>query len=428
VIALLLASVLPAHAVSRTICAQMNIEYPENEEFKPLRYALDDYLADNTVHEPLRGIWITVAENASPFGVQAGFAEESGTDAGCLTVSVDTSRHYNLTALTTARVNGQTITLYDTFEDPHMGVWTLNSDWQPGGGAGGTWTHSWNDGWGNFTAVVWAFHHRDGGMPDQEWDMYWQDCPDAPDDPCYSEDYGAAIFLPNDEKAQAAHNVAHGLQTRKYGSAHSSVDADADSCWNASEDKHELQSREFTATAYQEGFAQFYTAVTFNDKNDNDCFLEYYKTEDFDKDHDDEPLTVTCGGVPWHDGTGSPLDTADPDDDTELLITIDDYAYDSHEALTPGCSAKNLDNRGTELDWFRFFWDMYNLEDMAVSEILDVVADADPDTWDPGEDPEGSVGWIDYPDWRLWTAVQSYESGLYADAWETRAFDNGTLR
>lgn len=164
--------------------------------------------------------------------------------------------------------------------------------------------------------------------------------------------------------------------------------------------------------------------MTFNNKNDSDCFLEYYKNHDWDLDGepnapDIEPRTTNCTGVPWARPNGSPLDTGDPDG-YDTAVGPQDYLYDSHVDLNCASGA-SMDNRATEIDYIRFWWEMYSLEGMSMSEIADVIALAEPDEFYGGTDPEfapqdTASQHTDWPSVRLQDAGHEYDT-LHSTSW-----------
>jgi hypothetical protein len=418
-----------AAIVDVDICAKVDIDFDDNYVTAYDSLVLEDYLSDNSVNEPLRGVLLRVAETGNPSNYVQDFAEEGSVDPGCLVdVALDTTKTYTVTMYSSVTVNGQHVQMLDEVADPDVAIHVFTTALNPTvnlfkvnyvkTGAG----HAWSV----LTAVAWAFHHRDGGLPDMSWEVYPVVCPGV-DAPCFDSGEDA-MFLPDAVRVQATHNVAHNIQFRKHGSANVDYDADDDACWYADvEDRtHEMLSREFGSAAYQEGFAQFYSAVSYNDKNDGDCYLEYYKRQDYDFDTDGDPLTVNCEGVPWKLDNGSLIDTTDVTNSS--LVGAGDFLYDSHIDLS--CSAQSMANRATELDYFRFFWDLYAVEGMSLAEILDVIELSDPPSWDAGEDPEGATA-TDFPSVRMLEAVGDYdlaESTSWAGPWDDQADANGVWR
>jgi hypothetical protein len=98
----------------------------------------------------------------------------------------------------------------------------------------------------------------------------------------------------------------------------------------ASRGSHSMLSKELSRCAVAEGFAHFYAAAVFNSHTDDspyECWLHYYKTVDGD------PTPIVNCELDWPDG---------PFDERSM----------ENNCSTPWAGM------GTELDWFRTFWDV----------------------------------------------------------------------
>jgi hypothetical protein len=92
---------------------------------------------------------------------------------------------------------------------------------------------------------------------------------------------------------------------------------------------HSMRSEEYQSSAGNEGFAHFYSAVSWNDGDaqNSNCWFEYYKTVNGDDDPE-----VNCDN-----------DTSNADFDLAYLET--------------NCGGTS--GRGVELDWMRAFWNVH---------------------------------------------------------------------
>jgi hypothetical protein len=322
--------------------------------------------------------------------------------------------------LSEASVNGHTLSLFanDTDDPAVRAEHVVTTTFTPPTG-GGTVAFNFNGAqwWDVFTAASWALHHRDGGLPDQDFTLYYQACPVGAGTPCFyvNPDGSDAIYAMTNSRNQTVHELGHAIAWRTMGTANNSPNAVADTCTTNGGFTHEMQQREFNGEAFWEGFANFYAVVTFNRKDQEDCFFEYYKWPNWDLDGDPDPFTTNCAGVPWENELGNPLDTGDTGYSPE--VGTKDYLYDSHVDLE--CSTRTLDNRATELDYVRFFWEMYQQEGMSLAEILGVLTVAGPNSFYQGDDPEDTgAPRTNWPGTRIRHAAKTYDI-LYSTAWGT---------
>lgn len=252
--------------------------------------------------------------------------------------------------------------------------------------------------WINLAAVgYWMIARRPAAWPTNATYLMVLQAPPSPyEDFVGLYDIGDTVTYinPNDRGGYAskyviAHEFAHQLQNWvifKWGDPGGTLgvvsnwgqesDYDAtDDCLNEDPDSHYMVSKEFQSAAINEGMADWLAAITFNQTDENDCRLKPY------------------GNFLWLDGT--------PPDDGQFSCqgwndnnnTGDNggaewtgYGIDAFDYLGDYCNIGTTTDRGTELDWLRFFFDLDRTssggESMNVADILDLYADADPYDWD----------------------------------------------
>jgi hypothetical protein len=92
-----------------------------------------------------------------------------------------------------------------------------------------------------------------------------------------------------------------------------------------------MRSEEWVGCAVDEGLAHFYSAITWNDVDEDDCWFEYYKTVGLDS-----TPKVNC-----QDASGN---------------STFPMAY--LEAACQEDGLPTINHHGVELDWLRTLWDL----------------------------------------------------------------------
>ncbi len=171
-----------------------------------------------------------------------------------------------------------------------------------------------------------------------------------------------------------------------------------------------MNQKEHQSSAAWEGIAHFYAALAFNDTSESDCVFVYYKNTDWNLDEEFSPLlieaaefAVSCESGP----SNNPLP---------------DY-------LGSYCDG-TLDNRGTEYDWLRFWWDLETKEGISTTEIYSIWDGAEPDDWNANGDLHchgASLlpGCADEPATRLFDSAASLG---FESAWVSWDVYNGVHR
>jgi hypothetical protein len=204
------------------------------------------------------------------------------------------------------------------------------------------------------------------------------------------------------DKYVIAHELGHQVSMSRSDGIPSSAGANSDNCDGAGYLKKKYQSR-----AIAEGLAMWYALITWNTKNSGVCeFVVVHDPADFD----------LSGTAEWT--IGESFDCAgDPEGGslTDSMDWLGDMVV-SHGALN--CTG-TITDRSTEFDWWRYLWKMYafgtdttagNGDELTANEILDILVEADPGTWDQ----DGGGSYTDDP-WPRWDAAAYTLAGDYWD-------------
>lgn len=193
-------------------------------------------------------------------------------------------------------------------------------------------------------------------------------------------------------------------------------------------DSHSWTSKEYQSAALIEGIADYVSVVAFNNVTQDDCRVQPAGSVEWDPDDNFSiGLPFSCEG--WDD--------TDQDGVADVGETGDDggvewysFAVDSGDFLGDYCvGTGDVDNRGTELDWTRFFYDLDHQEDVSFEVIFTNFAAAYPPDWnaDDSGDP------ADAPRLRLELAFAADDDGAgpdvdLSDVWDTWSAFDGVYR
>jgi hypothetical protein len=257
--------------------------------------------------------------------------------------------------------------------------------------------------WINLAAVgSWMIARRPAAWPTYadnpyvEYTMVFLPPPTDPDLVGQYDPSDTATYInPNDRGGFAskyiiAHEFAHQLQhwvnvpsplgPTGWGAAINYAAADDANCPYASGDYHYVVSKEYQSAAILEGMADWIAAVAFNGTDGDDCRLKPYGAFPWIDGSLSVPTEFSCQG--WDD-------VANEGDDGGVEWT--GYSIDAFDYLGDYCAAGTTDDRGTELDWLRFFWDLDRSsaggEAMDFADLVDLYADAQSFDWptDPND-------------------------------------------
>ena len=337
----------------------------------------DDYLNDNAVARPLRGVrWIA----SGPGGYRSAYSESSGPDAGCGILDLDDNT-WAVGMVTQGKIGTNYVETRVLPATPNLYSYTWELAYVPVAPyvenylytEVGTTAEPWNV----FTNMGWAIHHRDGGMSGKTYTAWNAACPGGGG--CYDNANNAIYRGSNQvERYLVTHELGHLLfHMRTGGGSSNSALAVAGLCIGPDllDAGHHFSEREWQSEGFHEGFADFYAALTFNRQNESDCFVHWYKQSDFDQDADLETFTSNCNGPPERDPFGNPMNALDV---LNPLVSGFDYLTDCATDLGFGGA---LFNRSTEYDWMRGLWDLYRNGGLTLTKLLDVISQGSPSTW-----------------------------------------------
>jgi hypothetical protein len=150
--------------------------------------------------------------------------------------------------------------------------------------------------------------------------------------------------IAKDAKTGTTHELGHYIGWKRDSNQAAECDygdtGEGDPDCDSTSTGHYIDSREWQTAAAYEGLAHFYAAATWNDESESDC---EFRGEDCE------------GGT-----TGHQVDWLDQCDG-------------------------NLTNKGNELDWLRFWWDLHTDLDASVADIFLIWGDANPHNWDSSQ-------------------------------------------
>jgi hypothetical protein len=173
---------------------------------------------------------------------------------------------------------------------------------------------------------------------------------------------------------------------------------------------HHRESDEATSAAIVEGYAWYYAAIILNDTTEGDCFVSV-SNRDWDHNgaidiYEDTTDWMSCEGIPVANMPAS---------------MGRDYWEDQ-------CEQADVYSVASEYDWMRGLWDLDTDEGLTFTDLVDVFAFANPDTWI--EDavvspiPWGGLSLGDYPWFRMYVSADNIGVGV---EWDNQC-DNGICR
>jgi len=410
----------PAHATATiTFCAEYQVDYADVDLESPHKPEYEGDYFYSSSNKKARGVTIHVERDDST--VVTKHADWTGTDAGCATFTLDETRSYTVSLITNLEVNGNTLSVRnnDTANNQYIGTarhvasGTKVQGWSPNAGTNTVdiTTANTHPAWNIAAAAGWAMTRRHAGLANKTFIFYNDQgtCGGS------CEKNGKAYFdtLGTELRVVIVHEMGHMLDFF-LGDNLGSLDYNANevNCITDTGQSHELASKEWHSAGIREGWAHFYAAVAFNDVSEADCGFAYYKEQDYDQINGIDGATshaISCETGP---GNVAPL-------------------VDAKDYLGDWCSG-TLENRATELDWLRFWWDFMQ-EESTVSftdcaDILGMAIRGDFIT------PAAAV-WIDdatnsdpavrRPPYRMRASAD--ELGLLTE-WDAQDNDNGVHR
>lgn len=366
---------MPAWATDRIVkfCAEYQVDYEDSDLGLSDPAAEGDYFATNS-NKVARGARIRIIRQSNSDTAQE-YADWDGADAGCASFTMVVGQQYDVQIRAVASVRDNTIQVMDHQDSGSIWYSVALNDWTVPSGAGvltqDIETANTHAAWNVAAAAGHAMWRRGGGFSGVTYDFYTQydDC-DTPSetsnpptdecDPCgnnsgsCSRDGAAHLSTEGvNRRIIIVHEMGHSLAYFAAGSYSPPSDYDLDpgapDCYSLFDDgdSHEMNGKEWQSAAIKEGWAHFYAAVAFNQTNETDCGFIYYKSQNYDLVGGNEagdPHPFSCEAGPSFTTSG---------------IGAKNY-------LEEKCTG-DLDDKGTEMDWLRFWWDLLTEESATVS-------------------------------------------------------------
>lgn len=398
---------IPAWAVSVTFCAEYKVDYEDADLGLNDPAAEGDYFATNS-NKVARGAKIQTVRTSTG-ATETHYAAYTGTDAGCAgPFTLVGGAVYDVKIISVAQIGSNVIKVMDNQDENDVWISVALDDWTAPTTTSTVDIETANahDAWNVAAAAGHALWRRSGGVDNKTFDFFteYDTCSfgELSCDPCDNGSgscmRGGDVHLSTEGVVRRfiiVHEMGHALGYFAAGSYSPPIeyaDPDQGNCYTVSARDHEMNSKEWQSAAILEGWAHFYAAVAFNLTNETDCGFVYYKTQDYDLDPQHiveaaDPHAFSCEAGPIFTTTG----------------------VDAKDYLGDWCTG-DLDDRGTEMDWLRFWWDLLTEEsatvafdDCAAIYALGVTGPLIVSDWDP--DPDGSTINGDRPGWRMGTAA-----------------------
>jgi hypothetical protein len=313
----------------------------------------DDYLTSNG-YMPAAGAKLRVYRISDRTFIHTEYADDSGTYEGCIDpILLDEDDTYAIYVYSIAEIGSNTLdsrtsSLGITFAH---GYWAIDPSYV----TTATVKTPASQPWSMVAALTHSLKRRTGGVSGQTINAVAMPRPSTGG----SGRHGNALYTDSTAKYVIAHELGHLLSYIRDGFNAPNMDYSAPKgvCYTDSTQNHEMNSKEYQSAAALEGFAHYYAAVAFNNTTHSDCRFRYYKGSDWDLDFDRDDRTINCNGAPM---TGVP--------------------YRNYLGFM--CDGTKT-NRGVEMDWMRFLWELDYTEGITTTKIFDVFDQSNPRTWAP---------------------------------------------
>ncbi len=374
-----LGSSAQAALVDVTVCAKYAVNYVDQPA--PSDPEQVDFFKTNS-DKRARGAWLAVRNASTQVIVEQKHTNWTNPDAGCFDVELDTNRTYEAQISAGASVDGNIVRVhYDDLDSVLIKTpWSV--PFSPVGQGDTievvTGLHA---GWNIAATTGRALSRSSVNFTGKTINLY--DCvcratgttTNCVDDPtsgnCWKSSRNQGYINGDQYMFTVSHEFGHAVMDMANdggtGSGFSNTSAVEDDCDSTLHNgSHAWNSKEYQSAAFVEGFAQYYSALTFNKPIEDDC-------------------TIWVGSIDWNIS-----DTLEPDEygtfsceDGIPSVGVPDEDY--YGAFCD-LGATNV-NRANEYDWCRTLWDMDSKGDpvsgtgVNLRDILDMVDGADPHSW-----------------------------------------------
>lgn len=349
---------VPASAatVSAWICAKLATTYTDTAV--NIAQLEDDYIRDNTA-AAARGAHLVVTDNTTNAVVQELYLPDA--DPACApALNYNTARTYKIQIKSDANVSNNTLVVRNDDVNNQLFVSTPEPAWTPVAGQK-TVTTGLHNAWNVLRVATWAMHRRSTGLSSQTFTFFLQTCPPIPGASCLNPANGKLYIDPvmQTTKWVPVHEMGHRVSVIHnqgyYASIPTLSPVDGNCTGNGG-----MIDKEYASFAASEGIAHYYAVVAFNDPTGPNC--EFPRGADYN-------LNGVPGELPANEK--SPSCEGDPAQETWAVADF----------LGHHCTGI-AEDRGTDLDWLRLFWDLDHTWGLSTTTIFDLWDAADPNTWD----------------------------------------------
>lgn len=407
--ALFLALVSAASAYDVQLCGQYTPTFTES--LAPDNDGLDangdgdvandkqDFMTTASL-QPLRGIHMA-AERQEADGswttMWSGWSPVTGPDAGCTGTFATTAgappsalHVVRLRAWTLSSAAGHYISVFDDDDTKDLGEISSGAVFVASDGRRDLDMGTGDDRFDLALLAAFALNREDGDNDPLTLTIY--DCPRPNDGDlnCLGPNASGSwwnhedqeLYVGSNDLRVALHELGHGVAKNQmpnqsdpwditYSWNNDRQDPLVDSACPVNGDvSHRNDSDEATSAAITEAYANYYAAVILNRTDEADCFL-YMGTLDWDNDEVDEPDGwVSCEQRPVM------RDAFDV-----LMPTTMNKDWWAHE-----CD-QGVNSVASEYDWLRGLWDLDTDHGYTFASLVQVLAEAHPDTWIRDPDP-----------------------------------------
>lgn len=395
-ILVLLAPEAYATSINTRFCALITVDYDDTDPTLG-----DDYwTSSSTFTVKATGVHIKVTQEGTGTTMFNAYAYTSGTNEGCTPLlGLDNAYDYTMTVYSSAGMAGPTtVDVFDDDATPALDSYSVTGITPLLVLPTRTYTVPLSNRFRILAAEAFALSREHGYATNEHYISYAQACNTGSGFNgvcCHSS--GAVYQGTGHRKYIIGHELGHCLFKAHNGGLGCDIDygpdADADNCDDVMEETfssgeycasqqacgfgssaltdgtaggHQMNSREYQSSAVYEGFAHFYAAHTWNDAN-SDCKFYYYKS----KLNWNANSVIEAGESSWNLHL-----------DCEGGLTA--YGVDGAAYLEDYCGTSSL-NRGVEYDWLRMFWDLRTDEGVAFDDIVEILADANCNSWNDTE-------------------------------------------
>lgn len=175
-------------------------------------------------------------------------------------------------------------------------------------------------------------------------------------------------------------------------------DSNLDGTLFTTEERGEF-TKEYLANPLREGWANFVSAVTWNDRTQTDCeFQVVYKRHDYDLDGivDDDRTGGDLDGA--YDCEGIPTISGDPAIEAYVtsenwlgnVVLADDDDVDGRQCVATADADAEAFNRATVMDVTRMHWDLTTDQNLQPGKLSNLYVDMCPRGWDSSDTSLGT--------------------------------------